>query len=121
MYYCCGISGTLIISGVSNTTSTSPGSSSHLSLTTPLYVGGAPDYRMVVDDVGVTTGFDGCIRSVVINGAQYDWGDHLMSRDVEQCDMINPCQQQLGAGCQNGGNCVQLGMTNYVCQCTPGM
>ena len=123
MHYFQDISGSLIVNGVStsNNTRTSPGSSSHLDLTTPLYVGGAPDYRMLADDVGVSTGFDGCIHNLVINGAQYDWANHLMSRDIEQCNMFDPCQQQLGVECQNGGTCVQSGMTDYVCQCTPGM
>lgn len=117
-------SGNLTIIGVSTTIGTSPGVSSYLDLTTHLFVGGAPDYRMLANDVGVYTGLDGCIHNLAINDAQYDWANHLMSRDVEQCDVlppVDPCLQQLGMECQNGGTCMQSNMTgSYVCQCTPG-
>ena len=79
---------------------------------------------MLANDVGVFTGFDGCIDDLVINGARYDWANHLMSRDVEQCDMLpaaDPCLQQLGMECQNGGRCVQHNATSYVCQCISGI
>lgn len=92
-------------------------------------MGGAPDYRMLANDVGVSTGFNGCIYNLVINGAQYDWANHVTSRDVEQCNVqppIDPCLEQLGMECQNGGNCVQSStmsyeVPTYECQCTPGM
>ena len=122
-------SGNLTIEGVSTTVSTSPGSSSHLDLTTFLYVGGAPDYRMLANDVAVSTGFNGCIYNLVINSAQYDWANHVTSRDVEQCNVsppIDPCLEQLGMECQNGGTCVQSSMMSYEvptyeCQCPSGM
>ena len=92
-------------------------------------MGGAPDYRMLVNDVGVSTGLVGCIHNLVINGAPYDWASHLTSRDVEQCIVpppVGPCLEQLGMECQNGGTCVRssvmrLEVPTYECQCTPGM
>ena len=92
-------------------------------------MGGAPDYRMLANDVAVYTGFNGCIYNLVINGVQYDWTNHMTSRDVEQCIVsppIDPCLEQLGMECQNGGTCVRSSMMNYEvptyeCQCTTGM
>ena len=114
-HYYWGVSGNLTVNRVSSGR-TSPGSSSYLDLTTFLYVGGAPDYRMLASDVGVLTGLDGCIHNLEINGQRYDWANHLISRDVEQCDLlpdIDPCLQQLGVECQNGASCVQYNTTNY--------
>ena len=87
-------------------------------------MGGAADYRVLVNDVAVSTGLNGCIHDLAINSARYDWANHLTSRDVEQCDMpfpIDPCLQWLGKECQNGGTCVQTDTISYVCQCTSGM
>ena len=92
-------------------------------------MGGAPDYRMLVNDVGVSTGFVGCLHNLAINGALYNWASHLTSHDVEQCNVpppISPCLEQLGMECQNGGTCVRSSVMRfevptYECQCTSGM
>lgn len=85
-------------------------------------MGGAPDYRVAVNDAGVSTGFGGCIDNFVINGQLYNWRNNTGAQDIEQCDIPqdDPCLQQLGSSCQNSGTCVQANSTTYTCQCLQG-
>jgi len=118
----CCLTGNLTISSVGTRLGTSPGDATRLDLSTALFVGGAPDYGVVVNDAGVSTGFCGCIDNLVINGQQYDWASNTAAQDIEQCGMLrdDPCLQQLGSSCQNGGTCVQFNSTTYTCQCLLG-
>jgi hypothetical protein len=99
-----------IVSGSSQTSLT------ELNLELPLYLGGYRFAYSLSRQSGISTGLDGSIQRLIINGNSVD---HIMddSRDSKDVSRFEgpPCHE---SPCQNGGWCRPF-FRSYVCKCTP--
>ena len=93
----------------------SPGTSQALNLATPVYVGGAPDYRSLAPSAAATRGFGGCIDNLVINGVALTLNRTTSTQDVQNCGE-DPCDL---LNCLNNGVCEPSATTlgEFVCRC----
>ncbi|XP_077167850.1 basement membrane-specific heparan sulfate proteoglycan core protein isoform X5 [Paroedura picta] len=93
---------------------TSQGKFQGLDLNEGLYLGGYPNYAAVAK-TGLSSGFIGCVRRLVIQGKEVIFKDlDLQSHGVSNCPT---CQDQ---PCQNGGVCRDSESASYVCECPQG-
>ena len=104
------------MNGVQQGTATSFGSTQSLNLNTPLYVGGAPDYRTLSPSSGVTRGFGGCLDDIIINNVRQTVTMATVTQDLRHCGE-DPCTT---LQCLNGGVCVEGSVLGqFECRC-PG-
>ncbi|XP_069692113.1 basement membrane-specific heparan sulfate proteoglycan core protein isoform X26 [Periplaneta americana] len=107
----------------------SPGESRGLNLKTPLYVGGFDRERIrLAEGVGVSTGFNGCVREIQLAGEKLDIVNSVVdAANVQDCSSLygkrqygtsSPCDRN---PCLNGGTCKLLdAYGNYNCTCQDG-
>jgi hypothetical protein len=85
----------------------SKGYYSRITLRSPLYLGGVPDGGVVARVTGTRRGLVGCVKSLKIDGAPYDFrqephGHALYGIDVGDCGG-GACKR---SNCVNGATCV---------------
>ncbi|XP_045130066.1 basement membrane-specific heparan sulfate proteoglycan core protein-like isoform X13 [Portunus trituberculatus] len=100
----------------------SPGSNLGLNLLTPLFIGGVDNSRIhVSSDVGVKTGFKGCVSEIRVMDQEAPLSEAVVdSANVNQCGgKISPCSR---SPCQNDGACVEdtSSIHGYACHCLDG-
>uniref|UniRef100_A0A670K235 Heparan sulfate proteoglycan 2 n=1 Tax=Podarcis muralis TaxID=64176 RepID=A0A670K235_PODMU len=79
-----------------------------------LYLGGYPNYAATAK-TGLTSGFIGCVRQLIIQGKEVIFKDFdLQAHGVSNCPT---CQDR---PCQNGGVCRDSESSSYVCECPQG-
>ncbi|MBV99323.1 Agrin, partial [Eschrichtius robustus] len=90
-----------------------------LNLKEPLYVGGAPDFSKLARAAAVSSGFDGAIQLVSLNGRQLLTREHVV-RAVDISSFAgHPCTQAEGHPCLHGASCLPRG-ASYECLCPGG-
>jgi hypothetical protein len=107
--------GILVVDTESAVNGSSPGTSIKVDLISDLFIGGVNVSSQVNDDVGVTSGFSGCISDLAINDIVYDLGfNGQQGRGIFDCQ-DHPCT---ALNCLNGGTCVKLSNQGlYRCVC----
>ncbi|XP_048854246.1 pikachurin isoform X1 [Brienomyrus brachyistius] len=83
--------------------------------TTPLYVGGVPDYGATKRSAGILRPFSGSIQKVFLNDRVIPLSKGLAS-GVNVENTVHPCAEQ---PCTHGGTC-QPRHDTYVCECLLG-
>ncbi|XP_036726429.1 agrin isoform X4 [Balaenoptera musculus] len=90
-----------------------------LNLKEPLYVGGAPDFSKLARAAAVSSGFDGAIQMVSLNGRQLLTREHVV-RAVDVSSFAgHPCTRAEGHPCLHGASCLPRG-ASYECLCPGG-
>ncbi|XP_016158848.1 PREDICTED: basement membrane-specific heparan sulfate proteoglycan core protein [Ficedula albicollis] len=106
--------GSLGLDGHPAVNGTSQGKFQGLDLNEELYLGGYPDIGAVAK-TGLSRGFMGCVRQLLIQGEEVAFGDmDLQAHGVTNCPT---CQDR---PCQNGGVCQDDDSGTYVCRCPHG-
>ncbi|XP_060115564.1 basement membrane-specific heparan sulfate proteoglycan core protein [Heteronotia binoei] len=106
--------GSLVLDHHPPVNGTSQGKFQGLDLNEGLYLGGYPNYAAVAK-TGLSSGFIGCVRQLVIQGKEVIFKDFdLQAHGVSNCPT---CQDQ---PCQNGGICRDSESSSYVCKCPQG-
>uniref|UniRef100_A0A4X1W8R0 Agrin n=1 Tax=Sus scrofa TaxID=9823 RepID=A0A4X1W8R0_PIG len=90
-----------------------------LNLKEPLYVGGAPDFSRLARAAAVSSGFDGAIQLVALNGRQLLTREHVVQAVDVSSFADHPCTQAAGHPCLNGASCLPRG-ASYECLCPGG-
>ncbi|CAG9782356.1 unnamed protein product [Diatraea saccharalis] len=93
-----------------------------LNLETPLFVGGVDDSIVLNKNTGVTGGFSGCIKDVMVyNDAVDIVGSSIQSANVQECSNYDrgdiPEIESVCSQCRNGGECSP---DSTVCVCPSG-
>ena len=99
-------------------TGSAPGGFTVLNVDNILYVGGLPAafYPVLPAELApFASGFQGCIKSVSVNGSPLQNSDVMTSQNVAVCD-ANACDPN---PCRNGGTCTQTG-ASFSCRCPSG-
>ncbi|KAM8796373.1 basement membrane-specific heparan sulfate proteoglycan core protein [Eudromia elegans] len=106
--------GSLALDGFPPVNGTSQGKFQGLDLNEELYLGGYPDYGAVAK-TGLSSGFVGCVRQLLIQGEEVTFGEaQLRAHGIANCPT---CRDR---PCQNGGVCQDAESSTYVCRCPPG-
>ncbi|KAM9217540.1 LOW QUALITY PROTEIN: basement membrane-specific heparan sulfate proteoglycan core protein [Leptosomus discolor] len=106
--------GSLVLDGHPPVNGTSQGKFQGLDLNEELYLGGYPDFGAVAK-TGLSRGFMGCVRQLLIQGEEVAFGDmDLQAHGVTSCPT---CQDR---PCQNGGVCQDAESGTYICRCPHG-
>ncbi|XP_054857961.1 basement membrane-specific heparan sulfate proteoglycan core protein isoform X3 [Eublepharis macularius] len=106
--------GSLVLDHHPPVNGTSQGKFQGLDLNEGLYLGGYPNYA-AVSKTGLSSGFIGCVRQLLIQGKEVIFRDFdLPAHGVSNCPT---CQDQ---PCQNGGVCRDSESSSYVCECPQG-
>ncbi|XP_045857047.1 pikachurin isoform X1 [Meles meles] len=116
-----GPNGLLQVNNGTPVSGQSQGQYSKITFRTPLYLGGAPSVYWLVRATGTNRGFQGCVRSLTVNGMRVDmrrWplGKALSGADVGECSS-GLCDEAL---CINGGTCTAVKADSYICLCPLG-
>uniref|UniRef100_I3LGD9 Agrin n=1 Tax=Sus scrofa TaxID=9823 RepID=I3LGD9_PIG len=90
-----------------------------LNLKEPLYIGGAPDFSRLARAAAVSSGFDGAIQLVALNGRQLLTREHVVQAVDVSSFADHPCTQAAGHPCLNGASCLPRG-ASYECLCPGG-
>nr|XP_056721446.1 basement membrane-specific heparan sulfate proteoglycan core protein [Euleptes europaea] len=106
--------GSLVLDHHPPVNGTSQGKFQGLDLNEGLYLGGYPNYA-AVSKTGLSSGFIGCVRQLLIQGKEVIFKDFdLQAHGVSNCPT---CQDR---PCQNGGVCRDSESSSYVCECPEG-
>uniref|UniRef100_A0A7M4G0T5 Basement membrane-specific heparan sulfate proteoglycan core protein n=1 Tax=Crocodylus porosus TaxID=8502 RepID=A0A7M4G0T5_CROPO len=106
--------GSLVLDDHPPVNGTSQGKFQGLDLNEELYLGGYPSYAAVAK-TGLSSGFIGCVRQLLIQGEEVIFRDlDLPAHGVTSCPT---CRDQ---PCQNGGVCRDSESSSYVCHCPQG-
>ncbi|XP_042333788.1 LOW QUALITY PROTEIN: basement membrane-specific heparan sulfate proteoglycan core protein [Sceloporus undulatus] len=106
--------GSLVLDDHPPVNGTSQGKFQGLDLNEGLYLGGYPNYAAVAK-TGLSSGFIGCVRQLIIQGKEVIFKDlDLQAHGVSNCPT---CQDR---PCQNGGVCRDSDSSSYVCECPEG-
>ncbi|XP_040085468.1 basement membrane-specific heparan sulfate proteoglycan core protein isoform X3 [Oryx dammah] len=106
--------GSLIVGSLAPVNGTSQGKFQGLDLNEELYLGGYPDYG-AIPNVGLSSGFIGCVRELRIQGEEIVFHDlNLTAHGISHCPT---CRDR---PCQNGGQCQDSESSSYVCVCPAG-
>ncbi|XP_063001421.1 basement membrane-specific heparan sulfate proteoglycan core protein [Elgaria multicarinata webbii] len=106
--------GSLVLDNHPPVNGTSQGKFQGLDLNEGLYLGGYPNYAAVTK-TGLSSGFIGCVRQLIIQGKEVIFKDFdLHAHGVSNCPT---CQDR---PCQNGGVCRDSESSSYVCECRQG-
>ncbi|XP_032503144.1 agrin isoform X2 [Phocoena sinus] len=90
-----------------------------LNLKEPLYVGGAPDFSKLARAAAVSSGLDGAIQLVSLNGRQLLAREHVVRAVGVSSFTDHPCTQAEGHPCLNGASCLPR-EASYECLCPGG-
>ncbi|XP_057605475.1 agrin isoform X2 [Hippopotamus amphibius kiboko] len=90
-----------------------------LNLKEPLYVGGAPDFSKLARAAAVSSGFDGVIQLVSLNGRQLLTREHVVQAVDVSSFADHPCTQAEGHPCLHGASCLPR-EASYECLCPGG-
>ncbi|XP_073654199.1 agrin isoform X7 [Tursiops truncatus] len=90
-----------------------------LNLKEPLYVGGAPDFSKLARAAAVSSGLDGAIQLVSLNGRQLLTREHVVRAVGVSSFADHPCTQAGGHPCLNGASCLPR-EASYECLCPGG-
>eukprot|EP00118_Oscarella_pearsei_P018076 m.183124 g.183124 ORF g.183124 m.183124 type:complete len:2338 (+) comp39301_c0_seq1:76-7089(+) len=108
----------ITVYGESTVSGTISGAFDKLDVDSTFYVGGIPAVVLPSLPAPVsavtTSGFDGCIDDVVVNGAERKPENFLGASNVQLCN-FDPCDKN---PCQNGGTCTAKG-NSAACMCPP--
>ncbi|KAM5132244.1 basement membrane-specific heparan sulfate proteoglycan core protein [Mantella aurantiaca] len=106
--------GSLVVDNQTPVNGTSQGKFQGLDLNEEIYLGGYPNYE-VVSKTGLSKGFIGCVRQLILQGEEVIFKDlDLRSNGISNCPT---CRDR---PCKNRGICRDSESSSYVCQCTPG-
>ncbi|XP_070562238.1 agrin-like [Ptychodera flava] len=110
--------GELSVDDEPDVTGFSPPKLSGLNVELDLFIGSAPEGTdEVYRRVGVNGGFNGCLKSLRVNGISYSLNfpgpDVLYGRQVGECGE-NPCKTR---PCQNGATCIASDAESFKCIC----
>ncbi|KAM6434636.1 basement membrane-specific heparan sulfate proteoglycan core protein isoform 6-T6 [Liasis olivaceus] len=106
--------GSVVVDGHPPVNGSSQGRFQGLDLNEELYLGGYPNYAAIAK-TGLSTGFIGCVRQLIIQGREVIFKDFdLQAHGVSNCPT---CQDR---PCQNGGVCRDSESSGYVCECPRG-
>uniref|UniRef100_A0A674GJY3 Agrin n=1 Tax=Taeniopygia guttata TaxID=59729 RepID=A0A674GJY3_TAEGU len=113
-----GRKGVLRVNGGPAVTGESPVPHMVLNLKEPLYLGGAPDFSRLARAAAVSSGFEGALQKVLVDGVPV-----LREQNVRAARQVvpfrgHPCTQEPNP-CQPGGTC-QPSMAGYQCSCHAG-
>ncbi|XP_072773349.1 agrin isoform X2 [Taeniopygia guttata] len=113
-----GRKGVLRVNGGPVVTGESPVPHMVLNLKEPLYLGGAPDFSRLARAAAVSSGFEGALQKVSVDGVPV-----LREQNVRAARQVvpfrgHPCTQEPNP-CQPGGTC-QPSMAGYQCSCHAG-
>ncbi|XP_039611708.1 basement membrane-specific heparan sulfate proteoglycan core protein isoform X4 [Polypterus senegalus] len=104
--------GSIVVDGQNPVKGSSQGKFQGLDLNEQLYVGGYPDYKAISKTTGLTSGFVGCIRQLIIQD------DEVIFKDLDRSSTgISNCPTCRDQPCQNGGLCRDSEASSYVCDC----
>ncbi|XP_024616033.1 agrin [Neophocaena asiaeorientalis asiaeorientalis] len=90
-----------------------------LNLKEPLYVGGAPDFSKLARAAAVSSGLDGAIQLVSLNGRQLLAREHVVRAVGVSSFTDHPCTEAEGHPCLNGASCLPR-EASYECLCPGG-
>lgn len=90
-----------------------------LNLKEPLFVGGAPDFSKLARAAAVSSGFDGAIQLVSLNGRQLLTREHVVRAMDVSSFADHPCTQAEGQPCLHGASCLPR-EASYECLCPAG-
>ncbi|XP_054715534.1 agrin-like [Uloborus diversus] len=112
--------GMISVDGKSETTGQSPGSRNYLDLGENLFLGYVPTTAIqIFDNIGIATGFNGCIRHFKISKDYIDLkcpGTHIINAEnIQECT-DDSCTSM---PCQNGASCIVSDEVTYKCLCPP--
>ncbi|XP_028173989.1 basement membrane-specific heparan sulfate proteoglycan core protein isoform X3 [Ostrinia furnacalis] len=90
-----------------------------MNLETAMFVGGVDDSIVLNKNAGVSGGFSGCIKDVMVYGDAVDIvGSSIQSANVQECGKYDrgdiPEAETICSQCRNGGECTEDG-TGCVC------
>ncbi|XP_068097693.1 basement membrane-specific heparan sulfate proteoglycan core protein isoform X5 [Hyperolius riggenbachi] len=106
--------GSLVVDNQTPVNGTSQGRFQGLDLNEELYLGGYPNYE-VVSKTGLSKGFVGCVRQLILQGEEVIFKDlDLRTRGISNCPT---CRDR---PCKNRGICRDSESSGYVCECPPG-
>ncbi|KAJ7306581.1 hypothetical protein JRQ81_009947, partial [Phrynocephalus forsythii] len=105
--------GSIVLDGHPPVNGTSQGKFQGLDLNEGLYLGGYPNYAAVAK-TGLSSGFVGCVRQLIIQGKEVIFKDFDL-----QAHGISNCPTCKDHPCQNGGVCRDSENSSYVCECPP--
>ncbi|XP_060809746.1 basement membrane-specific heparan sulfate proteoglycan core protein isoform X4 [Amyelois transitella] len=93
-----------------------------LTLDTPMFVGGVDDSIVLNNNLGVTEGFNGCIKDLsVFNDPVNIINSSIQSANIKECSTYDrgdiPEIESVCSQCRNGGACEP---DSSVCSCPPG-
>ncbi|XP_010848538.1 PREDICTED: agrin [Bison bison bison] len=90
-----------------------------LNLKEPLFVGGAPDFSKLARAAAVSSGFDGAIQLVSLNGRQLLTRENVVRAVDVSSFADHPCTQAEGQPCLHGASCLPR-EASYECLCPAG-
>ncbi|XP_051515995.1 basement membrane-specific heparan sulfate proteoglycan core protein isoform X1 [Myxocyprinus asiaticus] len=107
--------GSLVVDGEAPFNGTSQGKFKGLDLNEELFVGGYPNYSMLAKTAGLSTGFVGCIKQLIIQG------DEVIFKDLNKSSTgVSNCPTCKDRPCQHGGLCEDSAASLYKCNCQRG-
>ncbi|NXO13306.1 AGRIN protein, partial [Oriolus oriolus] len=89
-----------------------------LNLKEPLYVGGAPDFSKLARAAAISSGFEGAVQRISVQGVPVLAEQNIRSAMEISPFRGHPCTQKPNP-CQNGGSC-SPSMEGYECSCQRG-
>ncbi|KAM4652668.1 basement membrane-specific heparan sulfate proteoglycan core protein [Discoglossus pictus] len=106
--------GSLVVDNQAPVNGTSQGKFQGLDLNEELFLGGYPNYE-VISKTGLSSGFVGCVRQLIIQGEEVIFKDlDLSSNGISNCPT---CRDR---PCKNRGICKDSESSSYVCKCPHG-
>ncbi|KAM4703219.1 basement membrane-specific heparan sulfate proteoglycan core protein [Rhinophrynus dorsalis] len=106
--------GSLVVDNQTPVNGTSQGKFQGLDLNEELFLGGYPNYE-AISKTGLSSGFVGCVRQLIIQGEEVIFKDlDLSSSGVSNCPT---CKDR---PCKNRGICHDSESSSYVCVCPAG-
>ncbi|XP_072282815.1 basement membrane-specific heparan sulfate proteoglycan core protein, partial [Pyxicephalus adspersus] len=106
--------GSIVVDNQTPVNGTSQGKFQGLDLNEELYLGGYPNYE-VISKTGLSKGFIGCVRQLILQGEEVIFKDlDLSSNRISNCPT---CRDR---PCKNRGICRDSESSSYVCECPPG-
>ncbi|NXO71347.1 AGRIN protein, partial [Phainopepla nitens] len=113
-----GRKGVLRVSNGHRVTGESPMPHMVLNLKEPLYVGGAPDFSKLARAAAISSGFEGAVQKISLEGVPVLREQNIRSARGISPFRGHPCTQKPNP-CHNGGSC-SPSLGSYQCSCQRG-